>query len=68
MNRLNYWLIDDPREKALRDAIYRAVHRLAATRTSAFDKTARPEEAALGGGGWRTSSSRPRRRSIDASW
>jgi len=28
MNKLNFWLIDDPREKALRDAVYRAMARL----------------------------------------
>ena len=27
MNKLNYFLSDDPREKALRDAVYRAVAR-----------------------------------------
>jgi CubicO group peptidase (beta-lactamase class C family) len=25
MNKLNFWLLDDPREKALRDAVYRAM-------------------------------------------
>lgn len=25
MNKLDFWLIDDPREKALRDAVYRAI-------------------------------------------
>ncbi|HEX6252445.1 MAG TPA: serine hydrolase domain-containing protein [Gemmatimonadaceae bacterium] len=30
MNRLDFHLFDDPREKALRDAVYRAVRRLAA--------------------------------------
>jgi hypothetical protein len=25
MNKLDFYLIDDPREKALRDAIYRAI-------------------------------------------
>ena len=29
MNKLDFWLIDDPREKALRDAMYRAIARLA---------------------------------------
>lgn len=28
MNKLDFWLIDDPREKALRGAIYRAIARL----------------------------------------
>jgi CubicO group peptidase (beta-lactamase class C family) len=28
MNKLDFWLIDDPREKALRDAVYRAMTRL----------------------------------------
>jgi len=28
MNKLDFWLIDDPREKHLRDAVYRAVARL----------------------------------------
>jgi CubicO group peptidase (beta-lactamase class C family) len=28
MNKLDFWLVDDPREKALRDAIYRAIRRL----------------------------------------
>jgi CubicO group peptidase (beta-lactamase class C family) len=30
MNRLDFHLVDDPREKALRDAVYRAIARLAA--------------------------------------
>jgi CubicO group peptidase (beta-lactamase class C family) len=30
MNKLDFWLVDDPREKALRDAVYRAIVRLAA--------------------------------------
>lgn len=29
MNKLDFWLIDDPREKALRDAVYRSIARLA---------------------------------------
>jgi len=28
MNKLNFYLQDDPREKALRDAVYRAMARL----------------------------------------
>ena len=31
MNKLDFWLMDDPREKALRDAIYRAIRRLGAS-------------------------------------
>jgi hypothetical protein len=30
MNKLNFYLQDDPREKALRDAVYRAITRLTA--------------------------------------
>jgi CubicO group peptidase (beta-lactamase class C family) len=30
MNKLDFWLFDDPREKALRDALYRAMARLGA--------------------------------------
>jgi CubicO group peptidase (beta-lactamase class C family) len=30
MNKLDFWLMDDPREKALRDALYRATTRLGA--------------------------------------
>ena len=32
MNKLDFWLIDDPREKALRDALYRAIERLQTSR------------------------------------
>jgi CubicO group peptidase (beta-lactamase class C family) len=31
MNKLDFWLIDDPREKALRDAVYRSIARLGAS-------------------------------------
>ena len=34
MNKLDYYLIDDPREKALRDAIYRAMARLSSRAAS----------------------------------
>lgn len=30
MNKLDFWLMDDPREKALRDAVYRSIARRAA--------------------------------------
>jgi CubicO group peptidase (beta-lactamase class C family) len=30
MNKLDFWLVDDPREKALRDAVYRAIARVGA--------------------------------------
>ncbi len=29
MNRLDFYLADDPREKPLRDAVYRGIHRMA---------------------------------------
>ena len=29
MNKMDFHLVDDPREKALRDAVYRAIGRLA---------------------------------------
>ena len=32
MNKLDFYLVDDPREKALRDAVYRAIGRRAPTR------------------------------------
>jgi CubicO group peptidase (beta-lactamase class C family) len=43
MNKLDFWLIDDPREKALREAVYRAMARL--TREARPD--APPAPAAL---------------------
>ena len=30
MNKLDFYLFDDPREKPLRDAVYRAINRLSA--------------------------------------
>jgi hypothetical protein len=30
MNKLDFYLVNDPREKALRDAVYGAIRRLAA--------------------------------------
>ena len=38
MNKLDFWLIDDPREKALRDAIYRAIARLGAAQPAAMER------------------------------
>jgi len=38
MNKLDFWLIDDPREKALRDAIYRAIARLGAARPAEIER------------------------------
>ena len=35
MNKLDFWLIDDPREKALRDATYRAIAKLNAKKQPA---------------------------------
>ena len=32
MNKLDFWLVDDPREKSLRDALYRAIERLQTSR------------------------------------
>lgn len=32
MNKLDFWLVDDPREKPLRDALYRAIEQLQASR------------------------------------
>jgi CubicO group peptidase (beta-lactamase class C family) len=36
MNRLAFWLFDDPREKALREAVYRAIARLGARTAGAY--------------------------------
>ena len=44
MNKMDFWLTDDPREKALRDAIYRAVRRLQVTRSEAAAATRQLEE------------------------
>ena len=35
MNKLDFWLFDDPREKPLREAVYRAIARLEAPRDAA---------------------------------
>ncbi len=39
MNKLDFWLSDDPREKALRDAVYRAIARVAERPDSRDDVT-----------------------------
>jgi CubicO group peptidase (beta-lactamase class C family)/hypothetical membrane protein len=41
MNKLDFWLTDDPREKALRDALYRAIARVSA-RTRAAETAGAP--------------------------
>ncbi len=43
MNKLNFWLINDPREKALRDAVYRAMARLS-EHSDESDAGARPRQ------------------------
>jgi CubicO group peptidase (beta-lactamase class C family) len=43
MNRLDFYLVDDPREKALRDAVYRAMARLA-DRPESRDDRVRPRQ------------------------
>jgi len=40
MNKLDFWLIDDPREKALRDAMYRAIARLGERRRAEIEPPA----------------------------
>jgi CubicO group peptidase (beta-lactamase class C family) len=40
MNKLDFWLIDDPREKALRDALYRAIARLGERRRAKIEPPA----------------------------
>jgi CubicO group peptidase (beta-lactamase class C family) len=37
MNKLDFWLIDDPREKALRAAVYRAIARLGSARPAEIE-------------------------------
>jgi len=37
MNRMDFYLVDDPREKALRDAVYRAIERLTTRRDERGD-------------------------------
>jgi CubicO group peptidase (beta-lactamase class C family) len=47
MNRLDFHLVDDPREKALRDAVYRAIARLAGPRDRRRERAAPPPVPAL---------------------
>jgi CubicO group peptidase (beta-lactamase class C family) len=46
MNKLDFYLVDDPREKALRNAVYRAIARLG-TASSVFPPTGRGLETIL---------------------
>jgi CubicO group peptidase (beta-lactamase class C family) len=48
MNKLDFWLMDDPREKALRDAIYRAIARLSVRPRAAGAESGRIAEATAG--------------------
>jgi CubicO group peptidase (beta-lactamase class C family) len=45
MNKLDFYLQDDPREKALRDALYRAIERLSAP--APVEATASPHVSEL---------------------
>ena len=48
MNKLDFWLIDDPREKPLREAVYRAIARLEAPREGAgASREAQPSRGTL---------------------
>jgi len=49
MNKLDFYLADDPREKALRDAIYRAIARLTDRPVRRRDNAAPDERTAEGG-------------------
>jgi hypothetical protein len=40
MNKMNFYLENDPREKALRDAVYRAIARLGARTPAAASRGA----------------------------
>ena len=63
MNRLDFYLTDDPREKALRDAVYRAIATPAARRTAAA-----PTAGHATSHGWRTKVARiGGRRRVDPS-
>lgn len=41
MNKMNYYMLDDPREKALRDAVYRAIARVGRGRPARGERTGR---------------------------
>ena len=47
MNKLDFWLFDDPREKPLRDAVYRAIARLKAPRDAVAPREAQPSRGTL---------------------
>jgi CubicO group peptidase (beta-lactamase class C family) len=47
MNKLDFWLVDDPREKPLRDAVYRAIARLKAPRDAAAPRETQPSRGTL---------------------
>jgi hypothetical protein len=47
MNKLDFYLEDDPREKALRDAVYRAIARLTDPRESCGHNAGRGQVAAV---------------------
>jgi hypothetical protein len=44
MNKLDFYLENDPREKALRDAVYRAIARLAHPRAAKRNEYAPPRD------------------------
>jgi CubicO group peptidase (beta-lactamase class C family) len=47
MNKLDFHLVDDPREKALRDALYRSIARVAAQTGAVQARTYRKETVAI---------------------
>ncbi len=47
MNKLEFWLVNDPREKALRDALYRAMARLAQRRDGGDEAASRRTSFAM---------------------
>jgi CubicO group peptidase (beta-lactamase class C family) len=46
MNNMDYYMFDDPREKALRDAVHRAIRRLSGWSRSYEDEAIRPASSA----------------------